>query len=187
MEPHPPGTGPEAMGHLRLDLLRAAVETYLKTAYPSGEIPEVVRRRLVWPEGLAAEELLDQAAVRARREDARTSEPDLRAEARQFPLPAHEDADPAVVRTRPASCSRSIPTTRWPAWTWGPPTRRPSDPCRRRISGSRRRSSRPGMSWGCPPSSAISASTFRVGTRTVPVRPSPANRGSRRRRALRPA
>ena len=58
MEPHPPGTGPEAMGYLRLDLLRAAVDTYLKTAYPSGEIPEVVKRRLIWPEGLAAEELL---------------------------------------------------------------------------------------------------------------------------------
>jgi len=58
MEPHQPGTGPEAMGCLRLDLLRAAVETYLKTAYPSGEIPEVVRRRLIWAEGLAAEELL---------------------------------------------------------------------------------------------------------------------------------
>ena len=58
MESHPPDKVPEAMGHLRLDLLRAAVETYLKTAYPSGEIPEVVRRRLVWPDGLAAEELL---------------------------------------------------------------------------------------------------------------------------------
>ncbi|MGA7497768.1 MAG: hypothetical protein WBX00_13675 [Isosphaeraceae bacterium] len=39
-------------------MLRTAVETYLKIAYPSGEIPEVVRRRLVWPEGLAAESIL---------------------------------------------------------------------------------------------------------------------------------
>jgi hypothetical protein len=57
MEPSP-GTSPEMMGRLRLDLLRSAVETYLETAYPSGEIPDVVRRRLVWPEGLAPEELL---------------------------------------------------------------------------------------------------------------------------------
>ena len=58
MEPHPPGTGPEAMGRLRLDLLLTAVETYLKTAYPSGEIPDVVRRRLIWPDGFAADQLL---------------------------------------------------------------------------------------------------------------------------------
>jgi hypothetical protein len=58
MGPHPPETDREAMGCLKLDPLRAAAETYLKTAYPSGEIPEVVRRRLIWPDGLAAEELL---------------------------------------------------------------------------------------------------------------------------------
>jgi hypothetical protein len=58
MEPHPSGAGPEAMGRLRLDLLRTAVETYLKTAYPTSEIPEVVRRRLIWQEELTAEELL---------------------------------------------------------------------------------------------------------------------------------
>jgi hypothetical protein len=40
-----------------LDRLRRAVDTYLAIAYPSSEIPEIVRRRLVWPTGLAAEEL----------------------------------------------------------------------------------------------------------------------------------
>jgi hypothetical protein len=40
-----------------LDLLRRAVDTYLAIAYPSGELPEIVRRRLVWPSGLAPEEL----------------------------------------------------------------------------------------------------------------------------------
>ena len=60
MEPHPPGTVPESMGRLRLDLLHAAVATYLKTAYPSGQIPDAVRRRLIWPEGVAAEELLNR-------------------------------------------------------------------------------------------------------------------------------
>ena len=57
MEPHP-GQSPDDLGGLRLDLLRTAVETYLKIAYPSGAIPEVVQRRLVWSEGLRAEELL---------------------------------------------------------------------------------------------------------------------------------
>lgn len=57
MEPHP-GAGPDELGGLRLDLLHRAVETYLKIAYPSGEIPDIVRRRLVWPEGLRPEEML---------------------------------------------------------------------------------------------------------------------------------
>lgn len=57
MEP-PPRSGPDGMGGLRFDLLRTAVATYLKIAYPSGAIPEVVRRRLVWPEGLVADSIL---------------------------------------------------------------------------------------------------------------------------------
>ena len=60
MEPSP-GMGPDQLGRLRLDLLRTAVDIYLSLAYRSAEIPEVVRRRLVWPEGLAAEELLTKA------------------------------------------------------------------------------------------------------------------------------
>jgi hypothetical protein len=52
------GPGPDGTDQLRLDLLRTAVETYLKIAYPSGVFPEVVRRRLVWPEPLAIGDLL---------------------------------------------------------------------------------------------------------------------------------
>jgi hypothetical protein len=57
MEP-PPGSGPQELGGLRLDLLRRAVEIYLKLAYPYGEIPEVIRRRLVWPEDQTTEVML---------------------------------------------------------------------------------------------------------------------------------
>jgi hypothetical protein len=46
------------MSGLRLDLLRQAVEIYLNLAYLSGAIPEAVRRRLIWPEGYTAAELL---------------------------------------------------------------------------------------------------------------------------------
>src|SRR5438105_1534486 len=34
---------------VRVDPLRQAVEVYLAQAYPSNEVPEVVRRRLQWP------------------------------------------------------------------------------------------------------------------------------------------
>jgi hypothetical protein len=37
---------------LRIDDLRRAVAIYLELAYPSGELPEPVRRRLAWPEDL---------------------------------------------------------------------------------------------------------------------------------------
>jgi hypothetical protein len=43
---------------LRLDLLRRAVEIYLTLAYPSGVVPEAVKRRLVWKEGSPGEVLL---------------------------------------------------------------------------------------------------------------------------------
>ncbi len=52
------GPGPDGGGQSRLDLLRTAVDTYLKIAYPSGEIPDAVRRRLVWPDVLAIGDLL---------------------------------------------------------------------------------------------------------------------------------
>jgi hypothetical protein len=38
--------------------LRRAVDIYLNLAYPSGEIPEVIRRRLVWPEDQPTEAML---------------------------------------------------------------------------------------------------------------------------------
>ncbi len=60
MEPTP-GLSPDGLGGLRIDLLRAAVDTYLKIAYPSGEIPEVVRRRLVWSEESVAAKLLTRS------------------------------------------------------------------------------------------------------------------------------
>ena len=52
------GPSPDGAGQLRLHLLRTAVETYLKAAYPLGEIPDAVRRRLVWPDVSAMGELL---------------------------------------------------------------------------------------------------------------------------------
>jgi hypothetical protein len=57
MEP-PARSGPDELGGLRLDLLRKAVDIYLNLAYPSGEIPDAVRRRMIWPEDLAPAELL---------------------------------------------------------------------------------------------------------------------------------
>jgi hypothetical protein len=57
----PTGSNRDALGELRLDILRQAVEIYLKLAYPSGDIPDVVRSRLIWPEGLTAAELLTKA------------------------------------------------------------------------------------------------------------------------------
>jgi hypothetical protein len=56
-----------AAGHddlrgLRLDLLRTAAEIYLRLAYPGGAVvPEVAKRRLVWREGCAADELMSAA------------------------------------------------------------------------------------------------------------------------------
>lgn len=48
----------DSLHGLRLDLLRQAIDFYLKLAYPSGEYPEPVRRRLAWPEGITAAQLL---------------------------------------------------------------------------------------------------------------------------------
>ncbi|QEH38085.1 hypothetical protein OJF2_66830 [Aquisphaera giovannonii] len=49
----PSASGPEAggLGELRTESLLRSVEVYLGIAYPSGKIPETVRRRLAWPEG----------------------------------------------------------------------------------------------------------------------------------------
>jgi|SRR5579883_856716 len=52
------GDGPGDLQGLRLDRLRQAVEIYLDLAYPDRVIPEVVRRRLNWPEGNPADQLL---------------------------------------------------------------------------------------------------------------------------------
>ncbi len=54
----PPGSSATELGGLRFDLLRTAVETYLQIAYPSAQIPEIIRRRLVWSEGPRALNIL---------------------------------------------------------------------------------------------------------------------------------
>jgi hypothetical protein len=51
MEPRAPADPVDLRG-LRIDLLRQAVDVYLALAYPSGDIPDVVRRRLEWPDGV---------------------------------------------------------------------------------------------------------------------------------------
>jgi hypothetical protein len=43
---------------LRIDLLRQAAEIYVRLAYPSGNLPDVVLRRLNWREDCAADVLL---------------------------------------------------------------------------------------------------------------------------------
>ncbi len=47
--------------HLRTDLLRQAVDTYIAHAYPAGKIPEAVRRRLEWTPDMPADALLNAA------------------------------------------------------------------------------------------------------------------------------
>lgn len=49
--------GPADVDAMRLDVLRRAVDSYLKVAYPSGEYPESVRRRANWAEDLAPRDL----------------------------------------------------------------------------------------------------------------------------------
>jgi hypothetical protein len=52
------GAGQHGLQGVRLDLLRRAAGLYLDMAYPSGVIPEVVRRRLDWREDCPADESL---------------------------------------------------------------------------------------------------------------------------------
>jgi hypothetical protein len=59
MEPRDPAC-PRGLHDLRLDVLRQAVDIYMALAYPGVEPPEVVRRRLVWEDGLGAEALLNK-------------------------------------------------------------------------------------------------------------------------------
>ncbi|MFO0951269.1 MAG: hypothetical protein U0835_08975 [Isosphaeraceae bacterium] len=51
--------GPVDLRSLNLDALRRAVAVYLDLSYPTGELPEVVRRRLEWPDGVDADQLLN--------------------------------------------------------------------------------------------------------------------------------
>jgi hypothetical protein len=60
------GAGGDGLQGLRLDLLRRAAGLYLEAAYPAGDIPEVVRRRLEWrDEGSAPETLTESPFERA--------------------------------------------------------------------------------------------------------------------------
>lgn len=53
----PTDSGPADIDAMRLDVLRRAVDIYLKVAYPSGQYPESVRRRSTWPEGAPPRDL----------------------------------------------------------------------------------------------------------------------------------
>jgi hypothetical protein len=54
MEP----VGPSSFAQVPLDALRRAIDLYLGIAYPTGVLPEAVRKRLAWDETLGADELL---------------------------------------------------------------------------------------------------------------------------------
>lgn len=58
MEASANAAGPDEVDALRLDVLRRAVDVYLKIAYPGGEYPESVRRRATWDEAADPRELL---------------------------------------------------------------------------------------------------------------------------------
>ncbi|AMV40626.1 hypothetical protein [Planctomyces sp. SH-PL62] len=49
--------GPVDVDAMRIDVLRRAVEIYLKHAYPTGEYPENVKRRISWGEGAPPRDL----------------------------------------------------------------------------------------------------------------------------------
>ncbi len=51
---------PNLFANLRLDTIRRAVAIYLEIAYPGVELPPAVRRRLDWPSGVAAAELVSR-------------------------------------------------------------------------------------------------------------------------------
>jgi len=57
----PPSPDAQDLRHLRIDVLRRAVDVYLGIAYPSGEWPDAVRRRLVWQPDADASTLLTRA------------------------------------------------------------------------------------------------------------------------------
>ena len=50
--------GQDGLPGLRVDLLRRAAALYIEKAYPSGAVPEIVRRRLEWREDGPAGDML---------------------------------------------------------------------------------------------------------------------------------
>lgn len=53
-----PVSSPPEFPGLTVERLRRAADVYLAEAYPSGDVPEPVRRRLEWPEGIPLANLL---------------------------------------------------------------------------------------------------------------------------------
>ena len=49
---------PADLNALRIDLLRSAVDIYIRIAYVGNPPPETVKRRMRWPEGISSSELL---------------------------------------------------------------------------------------------------------------------------------
>jgi hypothetical protein len=56
-----PGSPPPDPSALRLDVIRRAAELYVQLAYPSGQIPEAVNRRLNWPLDAPPADVLSKA------------------------------------------------------------------------------------------------------------------------------
>ena len=55
-----PGPNPTDLNALRLDVVRQAAEIYVKLAYPSGQVPEAVDRRMTWSPDVSPTELLSK-------------------------------------------------------------------------------------------------------------------------------
>lgn len=53
----PSESGPVDVDAMQIDVLRRAVDVYLKVAYPSGSLPEPTRRRSTWDDGLSPRDL----------------------------------------------------------------------------------------------------------------------------------
>lgn len=51
-------SAPPEFRDLTVETLRRAVDVYVAGAYPAGDLPEIARRRLGWPEGAALMDLL---------------------------------------------------------------------------------------------------------------------------------
>ena len=167
---------------LRIDILRRAVDIYLALAYPAGR----AARGGPPPPGLARRGRRADAPARSPRSSVRASRaergaaiyalrlgnmryPHMKLQIQPWPNAAgfllSVNTHDQVLGARP-----------------GRPTCPPSAPSRPRTSGSRRRSSRPGTRRGCPPSSAISATTSTAAPTPSPP-PAAGRAGARTRTA----
>ena len=78
---------------LRIDLLRCATEIYVRLAYPTGGLPDVVARRTNWRDDCTADVLLKGPPFETRGQGPGSPVANLRVAAWQPPLPSHEAAD----------------------------------------------------------------------------------------------